>query len=73
MKNFQKLQVKGVEKYREYVYTDGYSYRVTSPVTVFLPTSGPKQQSHRVVDTEGVTHYIPADWRAIRWVGKVIA
>lgn len=73
MKTFSKLKVKGVEQYREYVYSDGYSYRITNPNVVFIPATGPKQQSHRVLDTEGVTHYIPADWRAIRWVGKVIA
>lgn len=54
------------EKFREYVFTDGFVYRVNLPCNLYIK-SKPEGDSHRVVDVSLVTHYIPAGWRAIRW------
>ena len=62
------LDLKGVEKWREYVFSDGFVYRVTEPVKLYVSASG----SHRVVDAFGIAHHV-SGWRAIRWDGAVIA
>lgn len=61
--------LKGTEKYREYQYTDGFTYRVEAPVTLWIKTK-PEGDSHRVLDASGITHYIPAGWRVLRWSGR---
>jgi len=50
------------ELYREYVYSDGV-YRIEHPVQVHVMDN----DSHRVIDTEGVTHRPSLGWLAIRW------
>lgn len=61
--------LKGTEKWREYVFTDGYVYKIEKPVTLWIK---PKEEgdSHRVLDEAGVTHYVPSGWRILRWDGK---
>jgi len=58
----------GTETWREYVYTDGFTYCVKLPAKLYVK-SKPEGDSHRVVDSEGVTHYIPSGWRVLRWRG----
>lgn len=59
----------GTEEWRSYLYTDDFVYRIDRPVKLYVKAK-PEGDSHRVVDAEGVTHYIPAGWRILRWVGK---
>jgi hypothetical protein len=59
-----------VEVSREYVFADGFAYSIKHPVTLY---TRPGSDSHRVVDDQGIAHYIPAGWRIIRWQGPVIA
>lgn len=55
------------ESWREYVYKDGFVYRVTATRRLYIRKSD-AGDSHRAVDADGVVHYIPAGWRVIRWV-----
>lgn len=59
-----------VEKYREYVLSDGTTYRIDAPYRLYTKEGS---TSHRVEDYANVVHYIPAGWKIIRWVGNVIA
>lgn len=53
------------EEYREYVFSDSI-YRIDNPVSVDVTDSG----SHRVVDSDGVTHRPATNWIALRWKPK---
>lgn len=55
----------GVELYREYVYPDGLTYRITNPKTLYIVGG-----SHRVVDADGVTHRPERGYLGIRWVQR---
>ena len=57
------------EMHREYVFNDGFTYRITNPVTLYVKRK-PDGDSHRVVDADGTIHYIPVGWRVLRWVNK---
>lgn len=61
----------GIEEWREYVYADGFTYRVDTPAALFVKNK-PEGDSHRVVDASGVTHYIPSGWRILRWRGATV-
>ena len=63
------LVLKGVEKWREYVFPEGDTYRIYKPTELRIADSG----SHRVCDEAGVWHYVTPGWRAIRWDGDLIA
>jgi len=54
------------ESWREYCFTDGMVYRIDKPCTLYVKRK-PDGDSHRVVDHEGVVHYVPAGWRIVRW------
>lgn len=54
------------EIYRIYVYKDGQRFRINNPVELFVLDSG----SHRVVDSDGVTHRPTPGWLAISWKPK---
>lgn len=58
-----------VEAWREYVFTDGFKYRIEYPVTLFIKRK-PEGDSHRVVDVDDVVHYIPVGWRILKWESK---
>lgn len=54
------------EEWREYRYSSGETYRIEKPVRLWLK-SDEKGDSHRVIDTSGVTHYPRRGWVAIAW------
>ena len=55
------------EVYREYVFPDGSIYRIDSPDALLLKDGS---TGHRVVASDGVVHYIPGLWIALRWKTK---
>lgn len=59
------------EAYREYIFPTGV-YRIDFPKKVFVKRK-PEGDSHRVISQAAgclpVSHYVPAGWLAIRWVG----
>lgn len=50
------------EDFREYVYPD-MTIRIDNPTELNVAKSG----GHRVLDAEGISHYIPTGWRHLRW------
>lgn len=50
------------EDFREYEYPD-MTIRIENPRELNVSKSG----GHRVLDAEGISHYIPAGWRHLRW------
>jgi hypothetical protein len=68
----KKIDVRGVEKWREYDFA-GRVYRIERPVSVEFYEGS---TTHRVTDAAGVTHCVPAPGVGdcvLRWDGTVIA
>jgi hypothetical protein len=60
------------ELWRQYsVVADGkiVNIKINEPVRLYVKRSE-NGDSHRVVDGEGVTHYIKANWFALAWKGR---
>jgi hypothetical protein len=57
------------ELWRTYVYPDGSEVTIKHPVAVALThTSKPfGGGSHRVVDRDGIGHYVPSGWNHLFW------
>lgn len=51
------------EMYREYVFPD-CTIKIEDPVALNVNYSS---GGHRVFDATGVSHYIPAGWRELKW------
>jgi len=68
----KKIELSGVEEWREYDFEDRV-YRIERPISVeFRPDS----TTHRVTGQDGVIHCIPAPGHrgcVLRWKGAVIA
>lgn len=72
MADLKKIDVKGVEEWREYDF-DGRCYRIDSPVSVEFREGS---TTHRVTDSAGIVHCVPAPGQigcVLRWKGAVIA
>ncbi|WP_103727262.1 hypothetical protein [Novosphingobium sp. HII-3] len=54
------------EMYRIYCYANGARFRINHPEQLYVLDGG----SHRVVDSEGVTHRPTPGWLAISWKPK---
>jgi hypothetical protein len=68
----KKINVQGVEKWREYDF-GGRVYRIDNPVSVEFRPGG---ETHRVTDSRGIVHCVPAPGHrdcVLRWDGEVIA
>lgn len=64
--NFEEwIDIEGLEVFREYIYPDGSTYRVDTPVSLFVKESG----SHKLVDASGMNHYVKSGWVAFRFEG----
>lgn len=60
-----------VEAWREYDFKDRI-YRINNPVSLYIRPGG---TTHRIVDSEGITHCVPApgvNSCVLRWYGPVI-
>lgn len=55
------------EAWREYVSASGV-YRIVRPLYLAVK-SKEAGDSHRVIDSDNVSHYIPPGWYALRWTG----
>lgn len=72
MSDLIKIDVAGVEKWREYDF-EGRVYRIDNPVSVEFRKDS---STHRVTDDKGVVHCVPAPGHqgcVLRWSGAVIA
>lgn len=66
------INVEGVEEWREYDFASRV-YRIEKPKTIQFRPGG---TTHRVTDSEGIIHIVPApghDGCVLRFVGEVIA
>lgn len=61
--------ISGLEDWREYVYKDGSIYTITNPTKIYV-TRKPNGDSHRLIDAQGIRHYVPSGWVAFRFQGK---
>lgn len=52
------------EQYRVYEFTGGDQIRINAPVALHVSKSG----GHRILDSMGISHYIPAGWIHLFWV-----
>jgi hypothetical protein len=72
MSDLKKINVKGVEAWREYDF-GGRVYRIADPVSVEFRVGS---TTHRVTDSAGIVHCVPAPGElgcVLRWKGDVIA
>ena len=54
------------EQYRVYDWLDGKTLKIENPTSLNVSASG----GHRVLDAEGVSHYIPSGWKHLYWKVK---
>jgi hypothetical protein len=72
MANLVKIDLKGVEEWREYDF-GGRVYRIEAPTNVHFRPGG---ETHRVTDADGIVHCVPAPGTngcVLRWKGPVVA
>lgn len=53
------------EQYRTYSFPNKESVTIDKPQKLNVSRTG----GHRILDTEGVSHYIPAGWIKLSWKG----
>jgi len=53
------------EEYREYLFPQGASVLIQNPTHLHVSKSG----GHRILDANGVSHYVPKGWIHLRWKG----
>lgn len=56
------------EVWREYIFPGGEVYRIEAPIKLIVKRK-PEGDSHRLIDQEGLRHYVRAGWLAIRFKG----
>lgn len=61
--------IKVNEEFRVYILEDFKEYKINGVVEVYISDSG----SHRVLDVEGLVHYIPKTFRLFKFKGKIVA
>lgn len=53
------------EEWREYKFPGDVKIRIDTPQLLILSESG-----HRILDSDGISHYIPKGWVHLRWKNK---
>lgn len=68
MRNFGNLPTSDLsnELYRMYDFGDEKTIRIDSPLALNVSRSG----GHRILDAEGVSHYVPEGWIHLKWESK---
>lgn len=54
------------EQWREYSFLGGDTVRIDAPLRLNVSASG----GHRIFDSEGISHYVPAGWIHLKWAVK---
>ena len=54
------------EQFRTYEFSTGSKVRIEKPKCLYVSASG----GHRLVDEEGISHYIPSGWIHLWWKVK---
>lgn len=58
------------EEFRVYTYPNGDTFRIDNPATLYVLIDEKGGVTHRVVDTEGVTHRPERGYVGISWTAK---
>ena len=53
------------EQWREYTFDEGQTIRIDKPIRLYVSDNG-----HRILDAEGVSHYVPLRWVHLKWQAK---
>jgi len=61
--NFSSLED---EQYRSYEWLNEGSITIKNPLKLNVSKSG----GHRILDAEGISHYIPSGWHHLTWKVK---
>ena len=66
-KNDSGLEFKDIstELWREYAFEKGQVVRIEKPLKLYVSDNG-----HRLLDSGGVSHYVPFGWIHLRWQAK---
>lgn len=59
---YKKIDIKGKEKYRTYVFPGGEKVTIDYPEFLIVSDNG-----HRIYDSCGYSHYIPYGWIHLFW------
>ena len=54
------------EEYRIYFFPKGEERRIDYPVAINVSRSG----GHKIIDGDGITHYIPKGWIELVWKAR---
>lgn len=54
------------ELYRVYRFANGSEVRINEPIKINVSKTG----GHRILDNEGVSHYVPFGWIHLSWKAK---
>ena len=54
------------EMYRTYIYSDNTFFIINNPIALSVSESG----SHRILDADGISHYIPKGYIHLCWKAK---
>jgi hypothetical protein len=67
--NATKLDFKDIssEKKRIYKYADGFTIKINKPLWLYV---NEKNNSHRIFDADGISHYIVSGWKHLKWITK---
>lgn len=68
MKNNTKFEFTNIEseEFRTYVFDSGAEVTINKPSQLSISKSG----GHRVLDLDGISHYIPSGWVHLFWKAK---
>lgn len=53
------------EQWREYTFVGGQTVRIDKPLKLYVSENG-----HRILDSCGVSHYVPLSWIHLKWKAK---
>ena len=59
---YKEVNLSGKERERHYVWSDGAEVVIEEPQSLIVSDNG-----HRVVDKNGVSHYVPYGWIHLYW------
>lgn len=54
------------ESYRVYRFANGSEVKIENPIKINVSKTG----GHRILDAQGVSHYIPSGWIHLSWKAK---
>lgn len=53
------------EQWREYTFEAGQTVHIEAPLKLYVSENG-----HRILDAEGISHYVPFGWVHLKWKAK---